>query len=277
MKSIPAKLVLTALVQILLMTPGRAIIPEAGNIYYGLARDIFNKPLLPESNAQVIMVRGTGANAVVMARSEILPLQPAPSHHNYVLRPSLDDGQGSRYVNEAGRANDVVQLKIIIDGITYPTTSAPGKRVVSDTVPVIGARATIHEVNLRAIDDFDGNGMADSWELFWFGTTGLNAGADLDGDGFTNLQEFLAGTNPLEADTALFDSARFAFSIRRKAGASLELDWIREPGLKYTLEWTSDLDVPFSLVPAPKRSGPYGNILDVTGMGSASVRLRVGL
>ncbi len=49
-------------------------------------------------------------------------------------------------------------------------------------------------------DDTDGDGMNDAWET----TYGLNVGTDdsagdLDGDGYTNLEEYTAGTNPNDA------------------------------------------------------------------------------
>jgi hypothetical protein len=45
--------------------------------------------------------------------------------------------------------------------------------------------------------DLDGDGMSDSWELAHGLIVGENdANLDPDGDGFTNLQEFLAGTDP---------------------------------------------------------------------------------
>ena len=52
--------------------------------------------------------------------------------------------------------------------------------------------------------DSDGDGMADDWEQQYFGsTTGATASVDSDGDGFTNLQEFLANTDPTNAVSAL--------------------------------------------------------------------------
>ena len=46
----------------------------------------------------------------------------------------------------------------------------------------------------------DTNGLPDDWELFHFGATDLAANADPDHDGRTNLEEYLAGTNPNAAD-----------------------------------------------------------------------------
>lgn len=44
--------------------------------------------------------------------------------------------------------------------------------------------------------DTDGNGIDDRWELAHFGRIGIDPTADPDGDGLTNLAEYLAGTDP---------------------------------------------------------------------------------
>src|SRR5436305_472329 len=57
--------------------------------------------------------------------------------------------------------------------------------------------------------DSDGDGIPDSWMLQIFGhPTGLasdssRADDDADGDGMTNLQEYRAGTDPLDAQSSL--------------------------------------------------------------------------
>jgi hypothetical protein len=48
--------------------------------------------------------------------------------------------------------------------------------------------------------DTDGNGLPDWWEQIYFGRlTGTDPNADPDGDGASNLAEWLAGTNPTNA------------------------------------------------------------------------------
>jgi len=49
--------------------------------------------------------------------------------------------------------------------------------------------------------DSDSDSLPDSWENQHFGNLTANATADSDGDGTTNLMEYLAGTNPNSADS----------------------------------------------------------------------------
>jgi len=47
--------------------------------------------------------------------------------------------------------------------------------------------------------DCDNDGLPDSWEQQYFGAIAHGAGEDGDGDGLTNLQEYIVGTNPNQA------------------------------------------------------------------------------
>ena len=44
--------------------------------------------------------------------------------------------------------------------------------------------------------DEDGDGMSDGWEIRWFGALARDGRGDGDGDGYTDLGEFLNGTCP---------------------------------------------------------------------------------
>jgi hypothetical protein len=69
------------------------------------------------------------------------------------------------------------------------------------TVSDIGAYCGLN-ADFAYYDDTDGDGMFDGYERFRGLAVGVDdAGLDADGDNLTNLDEFLLGTLPFEADT----------------------------------------------------------------------------
>ena len=260
-----------------------AFLPEPGNIYYGTARSIFGVPFTTASSAVVSMVRVIGTlddpfdavpdDDITLAESPILAPSSASSV-NFILRPSLDGLGGTRYVATAGRESDPVRLFITEDGVRYDVASAAGCTPISDPVLPLGSRGTFREVNIRAIDDLDGDCLADSWEAFFFGDTGFGATEDFDGDGYNNLAEFVGGTNPLLSDQLNITLENLGLSLVR-TGNFITVDWPRDPGRTYVLEWSSNLTA-FTTIPAGKLSGPRLNTVDVTGFTKIYIRLRVG-
>jgi len=67
---------------------------------------------------------------------------------------------------------------------------------------VVHSNGVVHVVALT--QDSNGNGLPDWWEELYFeGPTSANANLDTDGDGMTNGQEYLAGTNPIDSGSVL--------------------------------------------------------------------------
>lgn len=64
---------------------------------------------------------------------------------------------------------------------------------------------SVARVQTDTIDQglMDTNGLPIAWELLNFGHTGVDPNADPDGDGMNNIQEYLAGTNPNDANSDL--------------------------------------------------------------------------
>ena len=86
--------------------------------------------------------------------------------------------------------------------------------------------------------DLDGDGLADGWELTYFGSLDAPQGGpadDPDGDGATNLHEYYAGTNPLDPASVLVltEIVRDAHQVR--------LRFLTVQGRAYRVEQTSEL------------------------------------
>ena len=88
--------------------------------------------------------------------------------------------------------------------------------------------------------DTDGDGIADAWERVEFGDlTTANATSDNDHDGMTDLQEYLAGTDPLDSQDAL----RLTRCSRNPGGVSnrVALEWMSVPTRCYAIEICTNL------------------------------------
>jgi hypothetical protein len=92
--------------------------------------------------------------------------------------------------------------------------------------------------------DTDGDGMPDDWEI----ANGLDphdpddALRDADGDGYSNLEEYLAGTNPSDS------SSRPGFSVIEVGASGRILSFPTVIGRRYTVQWSEGLDQWFDLL-----------------------------
>ncbi|MBW2064875.1 MAG: chitobiase/beta-hexosaminidase C-terminal domain-containing protein [Deltaproteobacteria bacterium] len=76
----------------------------------------------------------------------------------------------------------------------YPITFTASDGLLEGAQPVL--------ITVNPVDDTDGDGMKDAWEMANFNVLDHDGTADSDGDGMSDLQEFLRGTDPNLANRA---------------------------------------------------------------------------
>ncbi len=87
---------------------------------------------------------------------------------------------------------------------------------------------------LTFLTDTDGDGLPDDWETKYFGVAGADPNVDSDGDGLSNAQEYLAGTDPTNALSYLKIG-----SIATNGGATLIFGTLA--GKTYTIQYSRTL------------------------------------
>jgi T5SS/PEP-CTERM-associated repeat protein len=90
--------------------------------------------------------------------------------------------------------------------------------------------AIFDNIRVETVPDIDGNGIADAWEIQYFGQYGIDPDADADGDGMSNLREYYAGTNPTNA------ASTFRMLSAGKTNNDIRLDWTAVGGHSYVVQ-----------------------------------------
>jgi hypothetical protein len=124
----------------------------------------------------------------------------------------------------------------------------PMTRIVTLADPGAAAAPTrfyrvVSPIQLYLDGDTDGDGIPDSWMIQHFGhPTGLasdrsRAQDDADADGMSNWQEYLAGTDPLDSQSALRLHIQGAVFVPGWP----QISFAAMPGVGYTLQYSDDL------------------------------------
>lgn len=173
---------------------------------------------------------------------------------------TLQGAQDGLPLNQAVTAWSIVQnpLSPAVEGgvflgeiiFSIPNTAAPGQ---SYTVRILNADGA---PNLRTQYDFESipadvwigtpalirsQLISDEWKEFFFGNTAhvlAQGEADPDGDGVTNLQEYLQGTNPAKLRFHTTGLSRGAISDN----GGMKLRFFGKSGTTYRVESSSDLN-----------------------------------
>lgn len=89
--------------------------------------------------------------------------------------------------------------------------------------------------------DTVGDGLSDAWRAAYFPGDGTStnelsaSGADPDGDGLSNEEEYIAGTSPVDAEEV------FQLSDMQISGGVIDFSFLSADGLRYQLEKTPSL------------------------------------
>jgi hypothetical protein len=148
-----------------------------------------------------VTILGPWSGQLANSSEEIELLRPdAPQ-----LPPASDAGFVPYLLTERVVYADLPPWPAVADGSGWSLQRVSGSGYGNDPTNWVGAPPSL---NIAAgTGDTDGDGMPDAWESQYPLALNPNnpndAGTDYDGDGMTNLQEYLAGTNPQLASSQL--------------------------------------------------------------------------
>jgi hypothetical protein len=110
-------------------------------------------------------------------------------------------------------------------------------------ISLSNAQAFVQTDAIRMGIDTDGDGIPDAWELQFAGNlTTMNAGTDTDHDGFSDLQEYLADTNPFDPNSQL----RITLYSVSPGGSPANITWSSRPTRLYHIQKRSELNPGFA-------------------------------
>ena len=138
------------------------------------------------------------------------------------------------------------------DSFTFKATDAAGLASVPATETVTIAL------------DSDGDGLPDLWEIQTFGNLSQNAAEDFDGDGQTNGQEYIAGTNAASA------SSKFSATVAPTSQGKPEITWPSTEGRIYTVKRVADLGSTWLTVAANVPAAPAAAVTSWTDMANTA-------
>jgi subtilisin family serine protease len=160
-----------------------------------------------------------------------------------------DPSQVYQYLDGTSMAAPHVSGAVAFAAMNFPSETVTQRiqRVLANVDALPGLKTKVRtggRLNLQRIVDTDTNGLPDWWELQYFGhLTGTDPKADPDHDGMSNLQEWLAGTNPTNASSCLR-----LIAIPTNNPNAFVVRWPSVAGKYYWLERSTNLLTGFNSV-----------------------------
>lgn len=181
----------------------------------------------------VIVVKPLSPNVVPMGGtlSAAVSIRGSPPPFGYLWRRSSTP----IVANVTGSTNDVLAFgpATSVDGTTWRVI------ITNAAVPTVTGSSPNATFSVVVQPDFDQDGLPDPWEVTngYSTNDASNASLDLDGDGHTLWQEYIAGTDPTNALSVLKVD-------RIVSGGGAGLDFYALSNRTYSLQFKDDLSVP---------------------------------
>jgi hypothetical protein len=169
----------------------------------------------------------------------------------FIIQPAgqtVLQGQSARFTVLAGPQHPLLPItyRYVTNGVPFATNTSgvitlvnlqpPNKtfRVAATNLASGPGGFSSNTTNLTVLPDFDGDGMADSWEvLYGFNTNNVaDALLDLDGDGMINRDEYIAGTDPTNPLSLLK-----LFTVATNASL---LQFVAQSNISYTVQYRTN-------------------------------------
>jgi hypothetical protein len=216
---------------------------------------------------------GSGFDLFAQRYDAVRPLPvPAPP---YVFATGL----GSLSVTWPDLAGfDVETYEVYVNGSGTPVLVAGNSLLLNHLLP-----ASLHTFRLAYVltdgrrsdpsepatgttwgADLNGDGIPDEWQMLYWGKAGNwpDPGVDSDGDGASDYEEFLAGTNPLDPNSVLR-------SALASLNGQLHFQWNTQPGMIYQVQSSSDLRQ-WSNLGAPRFAAGTGDSVPIEKSSAAA-------
>ena len=114
-----------------------------------------------------------------------------------------------------------------------------------------GRNTSTRQAQFPGGTDTDSDGIPDGWELYYsLNRNVADPNLDSDGDGMTNLMEYIAHTDPTAASSAFRIS-----SVQKPGTSSLTLSWESVAGLTYLVQSASSPAGPFATLQTVTSAG----------------------
>ncbi len=210
----------------------QAFPPAPAHEIYGIVRNESGRPL--DTAEGTLILSGTTAE-ITRAPSDVTLADGT----NYRLNVPMDSNiLTGIYQISALRPTLPFSIRVVIHGVSYVPIQMQGN------VWNIGQSGQRTRLDLTLGVDSDGDGIPDSWEQLLIDSdyTGkllsladIRAGDDLDGDGLSNLDEYLIGTYAMDGNDGL------RLEVVGVSNGTAQLRFAIVSGRNYTIKSSSDL------------------------------------